>query len=291
MKKTSYFLLILLFSTFACKQKPGGEQVAAPDNSALQEMLAKLPPPFEVAARLQATGAEYNHAILSIPSNASALAADTNKNLVAGNLGIYLADMGYCIAYQQKDDAKQYYEAASQLAESLGLQKDFLSYLMKRYDQNLNNNDSLKSVLNDMYHQSVNSISGDNGQTLKGIVACANYIESLHTLMAIVETYPKDQLGDEHRNIILAPVFRVIFLQKENVQNVHNYLNAAIGNAPNMAYFNDAFNGLTQLYDSLNIEDKINNNKIEDLMNDTVIQHLIFSVENIRNKVMRPAGM
>jgi hypothetical protein len=290
MKRISLYSFVLIFLIISCKEKAAQEKTSAESDS-LKAFFAKLPPPLEVAARIQATGADFNPAILSIPANAAEISGDKNKNKVAANLGIYLSDMGYCIVYKQKEDVAKYYNAASLLADSLGVKKDLLGYIMKRYEQNLENNDSMKTVLSDLYATSTNTLEGDEAITMKGIVASALYIESLHSLMALIETYPKDMLPNDAKKTILASVYKTVLNQKENIINVHNYLLASVKNAPKLDFYNNGFNELVEIYDRLQIDDKIANNKFDELFKDETIQRLIFRVENLRNEIVKPSGM
>ncbi len=290
MKRMFQYLAILLVVTYACKQKPAEEQTSN-ENEATKVMFSKLPSPIEVAARIQATGADFNQSILSDPGNATAISGETNRNKIAANLGVFLSDMGYCIVYQQKDETKQYYDAASMLADKLGVKKDVLGYMMNRYDQNLENNDSLKTILSELYNTSTNDVSGDDASLVKGVISSAMYIESLHTLLGIINTYPKDMLPDDAKKVILAPLFRVVLNQKQNVHDIKAYLDEILPNAPNAKYYDNAFNELSQLYDNLDIQNKIENNQLEELLNDQVVQELITKVGNIRDEVLKTSDM
>jgi hypothetical protein len=113
----------------------------------------------------------------------------------------------------------------------------------------------------------------------------------LHLALGLIETYPKDMLPEDARTQILVPVYRMVLDQKGNVQTIANFLKANADpldadKNPNYPYYANALQELIQVYDRLNIEDKLANNQGLELMNDAVAAELSQKVKAIRDKVV-----
>ena len=63
-----------------------------------------IPSPIQTSMLLKKSGAPYSKAILNVPANVSKYSTAVKKAL---NLGIYGADLGYVILYQQTPNVKQ----------------------------------------------------------------------------------------------------------------------------------------------------------------------------------------
>jgi hypothetical protein len=109
----------------------------------------------------------------------------------------------------------------------------------------------------------------------------------LHIALGIIETYPKDILPADARTVILVPVFQLVLSQKERVKTIYNYLKAtAKEDNPNYMYYKNALEELIATYEKLNVEDKIKNNQVTELLTDSVIKELSEKVNKIRDKAV-----
>src|SRR5688572_20830932 len=61
----------------------------------------------------------------------------------AVNLGIYIADLNYIVAFRQRNRAKLFFTAAYELSKTIQVEQKTLGFLRTRYESNLENNDSL----------------------------------------------------------------------------------------------------------------------------------------------------
>ncbi|HEV8515596.1 MAG TPA: hypothetical protein VGQ59_20070, partial [Cyclobacteriaceae bacterium] len=140
-------VVLLLVTTVSCQKKAATtEESPAADLSVVRDAIfAKMMTPGEAAAKLKSIGADFNAALLNDASKFSTYT--TSENSTAANLGIYLSDLNYCVAYQQRDVAKNYFKASLELAKTLGAKKEMLDFINARYEKNIEQNDSLKSYL------------------------------------------------------------------------------------------------------------------------------------------------
>jgi hypothetical protein len=286
-------LCLVLLSTLAlsCQKNKSAEeaQVSSTFEAEREAFFANIATPGEAAAGLQATAAEFNPSLLNDPKAASSYT--TNEIKAAANLGIYLSDLNYSIAYQQTANTKELFTAAHDLSKYIGLEQSFLDFLMKRYTENITQHDSAKAVINDLFEKSTAGFKGTEREKLVGIAMAAYQIENLHLALGIIQSYPKDMLPDDARIQILIPVFRLVLEQQKNIETIYAFLKS-IGDPlnpeknPNYAYYSTAFEELIALYKRLDVSEKIANNKGIELMNDAVVQELSAKVDAIRSKVV-----
>ena len=245
--------------------------------------------PGEAAAALQATAAEFNPNLMNDPKLSSNYT--TNDVKAAANLGVYLADLNYSVAYKQSANTKELFTASQELSKTIGIQQSILEFLSKRYTDNIAQNDSVQAVINDLFKKSTTDLKGTDREKLVGIAMAGYQIENLHLAVGIIEAYPKDMLPDDARMQILIPVFRFVLGQQKNVENIYAFLKTIADPLnpeanPNHAYYSTAFEELIAVYKKLNVEEKIANNQGVELMKDEVVQELSAKINAIRNKVV-----
>jgi hypothetical protein len=290
--KQILFVLILGLVLSCQKTKENTEDQDKPDSTAFtaerNAFFSNLMAPAEAAAQLQATGAEFNPSLMSDPKTFSKHTGDSVK--AAANLGIYLSDLNYSIAYKQTATTKEYFTAAHELSKSIGGEKGTLEFLTKRYNDNLQQNDSAKSIVTDLLAKSTADLQGTDREKLAGVAMAAYQIENLHLALGVIDSYPKDMLPSDARTVILIPVFKMVLNQRSNVENIYNFLksygNTKAASSPNYSFYITAFEELIAVYTKLNVDEKIANNQGIELMNDSVVKELTEKVDAIRNKII-----
>jgi len=288
-------LCIVLLSTLvlSCQKNKSAEeaQVSTTFETQRDAFFANLADPGEVSAALQATAAEFNANLMNDPKSSSHYT--TSEVKAAANLGVYLSDLNYSVAYKQSANTKELFTATYDLSKYLGLEQTYLEFLIKRYNDNISQNDSAKKVIGELFVKSTAGFKGTEREKLVGISIAAYQIENLHIALGIIQAYPKDMLPDDARIQILVPVFRLVLEQQKNVENIYAFLKAITDPLnpeanPNYAYYATAFEELIALYKKLDVSDKIANNKGIELMNDAVVKELEDKVNAIRNKIVSP---
>jgi len=280
-------VVLLSVATISCQKKSTSEaESPAADFAVVRDAIfAKMITPGEASAKLKSIGADFNPALLSDAAKFSNYSTSENKTAV--NLGIYLSDLNYCIAYQQKDAIKSYFKASLELAKTLGAKKEMLDFITTRYEKNIDQNDSVKSYLAKLDEGAVSFLKDTDRERMAGFTLSAYYIENLHIALGIIETYPKDILPSDARTVILVPAFQLVLSQKESVKTIYNYLKAtAKEDNPNYMYYKNALEELIATYDKLNVEEKIKNNQVNELLTDEVIKELSEKVNKIRDKAI-----
>ncbi|HPM29166.1 MAG TPA: hypothetical protein PLJ60_02420 [Chryseolinea sp.] len=286
--KNLFSLIFLATIIFSCqKSKPVVEDTVAPVSleDARSAFFNNLKAPAEAAAILQATGAEFNASLINDHSKYPQYAKDKVK--AAANLGIYLSDLNYSVAYKESANTKELFTAALELSREIGVEQTVLDFLLDRYTKNIAQNDSVKNLVISLYLYSTENLKDTEQEKLVGIAMAAYQIENLHLALGLISTYPKDMLTTDARTQILVPVFRMVLDQKANVENIYGFLKSISDPAkPNFDYYATAFQDLISTYDKLNITEKLANNEGLELMKDEVALELSEKVEAIRAKVV-----
>ena len=293
MKK--FIALASLIILFSCQKKSEETTTEAPATPSFENerkaFFNSLATPSDAAARLQATGADFNASLLNDPKKVASYA--NNEVKAAANLGVYLADLNYSIAYKQSEHVKAIFPAAHTLSKSVGIEQGILDFLMKRYNDNLAKNDSVKAVVDELYTSATKDVEGTTREKLVGIAMSTYQIENLHLALGLIKSYPKDMLPTDARTQILVPVFRFVLDQKNNVEIIYGFLKSITDPSnpeqnPNYPYYAQAFEDLISVYKKLNVDEMIANNKGIELMNDAVVAELSSKVDAIRSKIVSP---
>ena len=110
-----------------------------------KDFFYSLPSPLVMAKVFKKTGLKYVEGVANSPDNVSKYSSTQSKTL---NLGVYSADLAYCVLNKQSQQASKYMESVKKLSDDLGMSTLFNSddYL-KRFKNNLNNEDSLINVV------------------------------------------------------------------------------------------------------------------------------------------------
>ena len=210
----------------------------------------------------------------------------SNDVKAAANMGIYLSDLNYSVAYKQTANTKEYFTAAHELSKAIGMEQGTLDFLAQRYNDNIAHNDSVKSVMKDLLAKSTQGLQGTEREKLAGVAMAAYQIENLHLALGVIDAYPDDMLPSDARTVILIPIYKMVLGQKENIQTIYDFLKSYSNpENPNYQYYSTAFEELIAVYNRLNVDERIAKNQGIELMNDAVMKELTQKVDAIRNKV------
>ena len=288
-------ILAIIVIGMSCQQKTGEQEEQTPEVSEeaqaeFKKVMPNFPSAAEFAAVLQSTGAEFNADILTDPSVVDQYFVTNEKS--AAMLGMYMYDLGYCVAFQKPEYTEQYYDASHALAKKLGAEKGFLEIIMNRYEENINANDSVKVYFRETYQHATQTLgeSPEEQEYLRTIFLAGFYVEGLNNLLQVINTYPRDVLPDEQAVVILMPIIRAVLQQKDNVYNLSKMLDEKVFELDNDVEYQNAFSQLNDTYDRLNVDQLIAENRAQEILNNEVLQELITRVDDIRDRILEIQG-
>jgi len=272
-------LLLFFLATFiiSCERKPANESGSNSESAAFalerENFFNSLKNPTE-AARLNPGLSGFDPTLLNNPTNFYRYTA--SDVMAAANLGIYISDLNYCVLFKQSASTKKYFEAVYELSKAIRIEKGILEFLMNRYQANMEQNDSVKSIVNQLFEQSTVRLKGTDRERLAGIAMAGYQIENLHLALTTLESFP-EVLTDEQiqtQNLLR----QYIFEQRGKFEVVYNFVRANSdpldpNRNPNYPFFDNALRELIVVYRNVT-------------PNDPKIKELREKVNVIRNKII-----
>jgi hypothetical protein len=248
----------------------------------IEEVVYNIPSPSEIPYLLQSTGAEFNEGLLNPRTKVDQYATRNDK--AALNLGVYAADIGYLSSYDKTQESIDYLNAAKVLADNLGIIGTFDANVLKRFESNISNKDSLTHLLDQTIKKTELFLKDDSRNKLSALVVAGSFIEGLYISTGVVKSYPKDILPDDDRKLVLTPIIRVVLEQKKSVSELLKMMKSVEQTDP----VTDIVAKLTTLettYAALNIEEQIKNNRADLVLSDKNLVEITKVVEELRNGV------
>jgi hypothetical protein len=249
----------------------------------IKDLVYNIPSPSEIPYLLQATGAEFNQSLLNDRKKADSYGSRNDK--AALNLGVYTTDIGYLSSYDKTQEAIDYLNSAKKLADNLGVIGTFDTEVLKSFESNISNKDSLASILDHAVKSTDKYLKDDSKNRLAALLLTGSFIEGLYISTGVIKSYPKNILPDDARNLILTPLITVILNQEKSVDEMAKML-ASIDQAEPIATLNTEITALHASYRSLNIEEQIKNNRSDLVLTDKHLAEITTIVERIRKSIV-----
>lgn len=283
--------MTLLTGMYSCGPKSTEEDSSPEEFSqaneqlkeSIQEVVYEIPSPSEIPFLLEATGAEFNEALIN--DNNKAEGYSSRNDVAALNLGVFAADVGYLVSYDKVQEALTYMSSSKKLADNLGVTGSFDTELIKRFEANLSRKDSLAYLLNETINKTDKYLKDDNRSKLASLIISGSFIEGLYISTELIETYPKDILPEDSRNLVLTPLIRVVLEQEKSVKDLTAMLESIDQTEPVNGLVTD-LKDLSAKYASLNIEDQIKNNRADLVLSDQTLSEITAKVAEIRSRII-----
>lgn len=245
----------------------------------IKDVVYNIPSPSEIPYLLEATGAEFNQSLINDSKKVDQYATRNDK--AALNLGVYAADIGYLSSYEKTQESITYLAAAKSLADNLGVIGSFDADVLKRFESNISNKDSLAALLNQSVQKTDSYLKDDSRNKLAALMVTGSFIEGLHISTGLIASYPKNLLPDDQRNLVLTPLMRVILEQEKSVDELVKMLSTVEQTDPITTIVAD-LTSLQASYRALNIDEQIKNNKANLVLTDKNLVDITVIVEKMR---------
>ena len=245
----------------------------------IKDVVYNIPSPSEIPYLLEATGAEFNQSLINDSKKVDQYATRNDK--AALNLGVYAADIGYLSSYEKTQESITYLAAAKSLADNLGVIGSFDADVLKRFENNISNKDSLAALLNQSVQKTDSYLKDDSRNKLAALMVTGSFIEGLHISTGLIASYPKNLLPDDQRNLVLTPLMRVILEQEKSVDELVKMLSTVEQTDPITTLVAD-LTLLQASYRALNIDEQIKNNKANMVLTDKNLVDITVIVEKMR---------
>lgn len=292
-KRSIYLVLsaFLLVGLSACgssnsdKEKDSDEFKDAEKSleNQIKDVVYNIPSPTEIPYLLQATGADYNPGLVNPRTKVDQYTTHTDK--AALNLGVYSSDIGYLTSYEKAQEAIDYLNACKTLADGLGVIGTFDIEILRRFEANISNKDSLSYLLDETIKQTDKFLKDESRNKLAALVVTGSFVEGLYISTGLIQSYPKDLLPEDARNTVLGPLMRVVLQQRESVSDLLKMLSMVEQTGPIAGIISD-LTDLEKAYASLNIEENLKNNRADLVLNDKALGEVTTIVERLRKSIV-----
>lgn len=182
--KIRYAALLPLVFAMSCSNDPAADAsdtlkkdsvvatVEAPEST------TSLPSPLRVAAMFKRSGLKYLPGI----TNGNDKASNYSTTFVrAQNMGVYSADMAYCVLNKQTNESQQLLKTIRDIGTKINLGKVFdQSSLYDRFNKNLENEDSLGNIIAEIQFQTDQQLEENQQNELYGVIFAGAWIESMY---------------------------------------------------------------------------------------------------------------
>jgi len=249
----------------------------------IQDVVYNIPSPSEIPYLLEATGAEFNQTLVNDRRKADSYVSRSDK--AALNLGVYATDIGYLSSYDKTQEAIDYLNSCKMLADNLGIIGGFDVEVLKQFESNISNKDSLAALLNRTVQKTDAYLKDDARNKLASLMVTGSFVEGLYISTGLIKSYPKNLLADDQRNLVLTPLMRVVLQQEESVDELLKMLSKSEQTDPVTGIIAD-LTSLQAGYRALNIEEQIRNNKANLVLTDKNLADITAIVEKMRKSIV-----
>ena len=282
--KIRFAVLLPLFFAVACsndqpvtntqdttpKKDTTAATVEAPESNSV------LPSPLRVAAMFKRSGLKYLPGLTNTIDKSSNYTTTFSR---AENMGVYSADMAYCVLNKQSNDGTQLLKTIREVGTKINLGKVFdQSSLYDRFNKNIDNEDSLGSIIAEIQYQTDEQLAENQENNLYGVIFAGAWIESMYIGS---EVYRKE--GNPKITQALLEQMQVCKLIIEELKN----------NEPKDATLTPLIADLQSLQDLIGAMPsmkKLNDNPDLDLQDvtpdKTEMEPVIKKIEDLRSKIV-----
>jgi hypothetical protein len=295
MKQFNYIfvLLVISFVTFSsCNSSDVEETSKESTNIDLEEVKGKylnlsgeyfaIPSPFQISIVLKEANVPYNSSMLSSVKDVSKYSTTFQK---AFNLGVLGADLGYVTLNDQSQDALQYLAGIKKIADELGISSAFDQQLMKRYETNIENIDSVLVLVSDAYRLSDDYLKNNARNDLSSLVLTGGWIESLYFATKIAQESSNEAIKKrivEQKNTVES-IIKLLFPFAGENQQVRTLTEMMIDLNNEFKQIDIRYQYVEPEHDAENKMTKINSKTTIDFTQER-LQTINTKIENIRNK-------
>lgn len=250
-KKISFIALVSAFIAAGCNEgdvhnRQDGAAATDPVADSIKAASAEkifysIPSPIETASLLKRAGAQYDKEVLNKLENKDRYATVKGRAL---NLGVYGADLSYTAIFDKAQESMLYLSVAKNLADGLGITKAFDSERISKLEENLNNRDSMLTLITDSYWETDAYLKENDRGNVSALIILGGWVEGLYIASAMERALAKSGKNEEIKNRIAEQKLSLESL----IQLIESY------NSPDT--FGELLTGLKELktiYDSISI--------------------------------------
>lgn len=189
-----------------------------------------LPSSMRIAGIFKRSGLKFIEANLNSLDNIKNYKTTYTKAL---NLGVYSADMAYCVLNKQYALSKNYLKSCKEIGSEIGLSSAFeANHLANRFEDNMNKgkDDSLVAIIADLQLETDVILERSSQQHISTIIFAGAWVETLFTASQVYKAGEKNILPTLMEQVSLVnDILKVAEKEKnkdENMSSLISDLNA-----------------------------------------------------------------
>ncbi len=235
-----------------------------------EEQVFLLPSPLQIGSIFKNAGLKYQSGVVASIENTDSYGTTDQKALA---LGVYFADMTYCVLNGQTQEAKEFLTQIKTLTDAIGMSSVFEgTNLLQRFENNLGNQDSLFTLLIDVQDRVDMHIHENSQDDLEAIIFAGGWIEGMH----LGANSPK-----EEGNSVDARIAE----QMTILENVVGLLNKSDRSSEKLDQIKSSLDALYAYYDKIELED--NKGRRGYRISDEHVTEISKKVETIRGEILK----
>jgi len=219
----SFIVGVIVIFNSSCGSKSNSPVEAADstkqDVTVVREDVLKSLHRSDITTQLHSKGIDFNKEFLHDVSRTNHYTRRSNKGAAAANLGIYLSDLNYLIAFDQRESAGLYFDACLKLSEYSGLKKQFGEALQFGFNEIISGDQELEKKFNQLFRNADNTATDEEFKKLHASALTGYYLEELYHVVRFVQSY---QPADTTTQVFLASV-KTLVDQKDELNNLIAY--------------------------------------------------------------------
>ena len=143
----------------------------------------------------------------------------------------------------------------------------------------------MASIINEVISNSDDYLKENERNNMAALIISGTFIEGLYISTQIINSYPQDLLPDDSRNLILTPLIKIIIEQEKPLADMIGLLNSIEDKGDWIEGLINSLEELKNNYESLDIQEKISNNRADLILSDQVLYKISKQIEKIRATV------
>ena len=194
MRLVIWLILMLIISTFfsSCKQEvkrnlPLSTEIEffEEDESNVRKIFFNMYLPNEMSRLFERVGASYDPRVMNPSENISRYTTDEK---IAINLGIYGVDMNYARIFNQTMVVAKYISSIKIIATKLGIPDDYYEEMLKGFERNFNDKDSLTKIVSEIYIKTDDFLKSEKKDHYAALIVMGGWVEALYIATRIYES-------------------------------------------------------------------------------------------------------
>jgi hypothetical protein len=208
-------ITLVFYSCTANQDKDSGSKDTSSSESpskamAGQSVAYNFPSALQIASLFKKAGLQYMQGIANKPKESSKFNSTFSKSL---NLGIYGADLAYCVLSKQSQEANDYVKATTELASDLGMNRIFNEgQFVQRFEKNISNEDSLRDIITELQMETDTYLQDNDQMQISAIAFSGAWIEVMYLGAKSFEQSKGKGISDKiaEQMIVLSKIIEVL---------------------------------------------------------------------------------